>query len=317
MKMVRQLFGTFACLMAASLLWPDFANADPKDQLSVNVDEEDRMTITLKVGEKNVPAVLDTAATFFMVDHSVLNDFNSRPLDSPVDILGMDGVKEYPTTQIGPLVTGNTSLGTVNAAVNSKSRFIGHRTIVPLKALPGRSVDFNFEANTIKFYDRKPERQSRDNIVSRIKYEEIDGLLFVPVRLNGKPGRALIDTGSDVTYVNSAFAEASRAKLDMDKTRRLIGIASAGVQVRVFNAKRFKIGSHRMRAFDILAADPPLFQHLKMENEPMMVIGLDLLREFHLQIDRSDELVLLGRERPEGSARHFKISPQQGRVRRY
>lgn len=317
MNWPMRLSGFVACLMATTLLLPNFADAEPKDQLDVSVDDEDRMTITLKVGEKKIPAVLDTAATYFMVDRSVLNDFNSRPLDSPVDILGMDGMQEFPTTKVGPMVTGQTSLGTVDAAVNSKARFIGHRTIVPLRALPGRSIDFNFGASKISFYDRRPERQARDNVVSRIKYEEIDGLLFVPVRLNGKTGRALIDTGSDVTYVNTAFADASKAKLDMDKTRRLIGIASAGVQVRVFNAKRFKIGSHKIRAFDILAADPPLFRHLKMEDEPVMVIGLDLLRQFHLQIDRADKVVLLGREPPGGSARHFKISPQQGRARRF
>ena len=316
MKWSRLRIALAALFLVAGNHWQNFAWADPKDQIDLSIDADDRMTITLKVGEKAVPAVLDTAATYFMVDHKVLNDFNSRPLDSPVDILGMDGLKEYPRTEVGPMMTGQTPLGTVSAAVNSRSSFIGHRTIVPLSALPGRTVDFEFPANKITFYDRRPERQARDNVVSRIKYDEIGGLIFVPVRLNGKTGRALIDTGSDVTYVNSAFAEHARAKLDMEKTRRLIGTASLGVQVKVFRARRFKLGAHTMSGFDILAADPPLFDHLGLQDQPTMVIGLDLLRQFHLQIDRASKVARFGRERPEGSARHIRITPQQGRVRR-
>lgn len=315
--MVRPKWWRNTLLCAGMLTSAMSAAADPRDQIDMQVDAEDRMTIQLKVAGKDVPAVVDTAATYFMIDRNALDPLNSRPLDSPVDILGMDGVQEYPTTAVGPLSTGATDFGIVEAAVNARSRFIGHKTIVPAAALPGRSIDFDFQRNVIEFYDRRPAQQPRDNVVTRLRYEEIGGLYFVPVKLNGKRGRALIDTGSDVTYVNSAFAELANAKLDFDKTRRLFGTAAMGVQVKVLSARKFKIGAHTLRDFDILAADPPLFRHLGISDDPTMVIGLDFLRRFRLQIDRDDGVIHLGREAPPGSARRFRISPQQGRVRRY
>lgn len=315
--MIRLVSRISIILNAAMLATAGFAAGEPNDGIDVRIDSEDRMTITLNVAGEDVPAVLDTAATFFMIDRKVLDEANSRPLDSPVEVLGMDGFREYPSTRIGPLMTGATDLGTVEAAVNSRVGFAGHRTIVPLTALPGRSIDFDFQQNRIEYYDRRPAQQGRDNVVTRLKYEDLDGLLFVPVRLNGKLGRALIDTGSDVTYVNSVYARSANARLEPEKTRLLFGTANMNVDVKVFSAKRFKIGAHRMSNFDILAADPPVFEHLGVADQPMMVIGLDLLREFRMQIDRQDGVVLLGRAPPSGSKRHFKISPQQGRVRRY
>ena len=258
MKWSRGLLALFALLLAAGIHWPNLAHATPKDQIELSVDADDRMTISLKVGEKDVSAVLDTAATYFMIDHAVLDDFNSSALEGPINILGLDGIREFPRTEVGPMVTGNTPLGTVRAAINSNSDFIGHRTIVPLSALPGRTVDFNFAARKISFYDHRPERQSRRNIVSRVKYKEINGLIFIPVRLNGTMGHALIDTGSNVTYVNHAFAEASKAKFNLDITQQLFGIAATGIEVRVFSAQAaYSWVSHDAQRFDILASDPP------------------------------------------------------------
>ena len=219
--------------------------------------------------------------------------------------------------QVGPLSVGDERLGSVEAAVNSKGRFIGHRSVLPLNAFKVQSIDFDFRNNRIEFYDRRPIQPLR-NITTRIKYQDESGLIFVPVKLNGKKGRALVDTGSDVTYVNTAFARLSGAKAEPEKTRRLIGTANHGVEVRVFSANRFQLGSHVMRRFDILAADPPLFEHLGVAEDPVMVIGLDFLREFRVQIDRKNTVILFGREQAPGSlGRHTINHHHKGRAPRY
>jgi len=274
------------------------------------------MTVMVSIDGEDEPAILDTAATYMLIDKSALTDSNSRPLDDQVEIVGMNGKELYPTAQVGPVSIGGVALGQMNAAVNSRTQFTGHRTILPLSAIETQSIDFDFQNNQIEFYNHRP-RQPKNNVVTRVKYEEQDGLIFIPVKLNGKRGRALIDTGSDVTYVNNAFAKKAGAKLEEQKTRILFGTSKFGVDVKVFSARRFQLGSHSMRRFDILAADPPVFEHLGIADEPTMVIGLDFLREFRFQIDRKYKSVLFGRQQPPGSIGRHTISPEHGRAPRY
>lgn len=312
---MRRLIKLLCSGIFTAVLFPA-ANGEGNHRVPVSVDHQDRMTVMVSIAGEEQPAIIDTAATYMLVDNSALTDTNSYALNKQVEIVGMDGKELYPTAQIGPVSIGSISLGNMNAAVNSKTRFIGHRTILPLSAIETQSIDFDFQNNRIDFYNHRP-RQPKNNIVTRVKYDEQAGLIFIPVKLNGKRGRALIDTGSDVTYVNTAFAKKAGAKLEEQKTRLLFGTSKFGVDVKVFSAKRFQLGSHSMRRFDILAADPPVFEHLGIADQPTMVIGLDFLREFRFQIDRKYQAVFFGRQQPPGSIGRHTISPEHGRAPRY
>lgn len=315
--MFRPLHGIKTLLVLGCFaVTPTFANAEKSQRIPLAVDYQDRMTVTVTIAGDEYPAVIDTAATYMLVDSEALTADNSHLLGYTVEVLGMDGKEDYDATQVGPVAIGGLDLGTVDAGINSKTRFIGHRTILPLQAFRAQSVDFDFQNNVLMFYDRRP-KQPTNNVVTRVNYEDRNGLIFIPVKLNGKRGHALIDTGSDVTYVNTAFAKLSGSKLEKEKTRLLFGTAKSGVEVKVFSANRFQIGSHSMRQFDILAADPPVFDHLGISDEPVMVIGLDFLREFRFQIDRKNQAVLFGRQQPPGSLGRHTISPQHGRAPRY
>jgi len=303
-----------ALLLAGALLLPTSAHASGTVQMKV--DEKSQMTVRVTVNKREGNAVIDTAATYAMIDRDMLNDQNSIPLSAPVEILGIGGRAMFPTAEIGPVTVGEFDFGKMPAAVSNVTADIGNRSIIPASAFKARVIDFDFLRKRIDFYDRSPEPED-GYVTTRLKYENIDGLPFVKVKLNGKTGRALIDTGSDATYVNMAFAINAKATLNAEKTRTLFGADNTGVKVQVFSAKRFKMGDHKTKNFDILVADPPLFAELGMSDEPVMVMGLDMLKNFRLQIDREKQYVYLGKRGARGSKRHFKVTPFSGRVRRH
>ena len=283
--------------------------------IKMTVDENDQMTINVQVNDKEGLAVLDTAATYALIDAAMLTDGNSQPRDEQVEILGVTGRRLFPTTQIGPVMTGEIDLNSMPAAINSQTRFPGHKTILPANAFRSRVIDFDFLKNQIELYDRRP-KAARGSVLSKISYREIDGLPFIEVRLNGKTGLALIDTGSDATYINSAFAQLAGARLQQDRTIRLFGADAGGTSVSVMSAKRLQLGKHQMRDFLILSADPPMFEHLGLADQPIMVLGLDTLRNFRVQIDRQRKQIILARpEDPYEGQRRFRVQPFSSRIR--
>ncbi len=282
--------------------------------IKMTVNDSDQMTVSVQIDDREGPAIVDTAATYAMVDADLLSATNSVTLDQEVAILGLSGRRLFPVARIGPVSTGDVSLAILPAAINTQARFPGHKTILPASAFKARVIDFDFNRNRIDLYDTRPQSPG-DAVLSRISYSEIEGLPFIQVKLNGKTGLALIDTGSDATYINSKFAEIAGARLQPDKTVRLFGSDANSTQVRVMSARSLKIGRHSMRDFRILSADPPLFEHLGLAEQPVMVLGLDTLRNFRLQIDRDRKHVLLSRPESRAVGRRFRVQPFSSRIR--
>ena len=73
----------------------------------------------------------------------------------------------------------------------------------------------------------------------------------------------------------------------------LIGATGGDQSLRVASAKVVMIGDYRIAKVDILVTDPPLFDYLGIGEEPAMVLGLDLLSTFRMQIDRRRGRLLL------------------------
>ncbi|MBR9834631.1 MAG: hypothetical protein GYB42_05470, partial [Alphaproteobacteria bacterium] len=99
--MVKQVFG-----MASGLIMLALAGACQSQMHSVpqsipmTVDAGDAMTIEVQVADQTGYAVLDTAATFAMVDDSLLTQTNAQPRNQEVMILGVAGQQLYPTIDV-------------------------------------------------------------------------------------------------------------------------------------------------------------------------------------------------------------------------
>lgn len=268
-------------------------NIVPKS-IPMLVDAGDAMTIEVQVADQTGFAVLDTAATYAMVDDSLLTQSNAQPRNQDVMILGVAGQQLYPTIDVGPVVFGDVDIDQLPAAVNEANRFPGHKTILPLSSLSTRVVDFNFFESRIDLYDSKPV-SIRNTVRSKLDYQDIQGLLFIPVRINGRSGLALVDTGSSVTYINRAFADLAKVAVRERDVGRIEGTDVSRRRVNEVNIRKMKIGDHTMSNFTIFASDPPLFEYLGLTDQPIMVLGLNTLRRFRVQIDRERENIVLVR----------------------
>lgn len=285
--------------------------------IPISIDDSDRMSVWVDVGGTESLAVIDTAATYPMVDRRLLNAENSDPTGVEVNVIGVGGKRTFDETEVGPLKVGDTDFEKVSAAINGRANFPGHRTVLPAKIFDARILDFDFPLGRLDIYKSRPDRMG-DHVLSRLPYTKIGGLPFIEVKVNGARGLALIDTGSDVTYINSVFARKAGAVLKADRTTELFGAAgNEAASIKIMQVKKLNFGRHSKYKFEMLSADTPIFNHLGLQNEAVMVMGLDTLRHFRMQIDREAGRIYLGRPESEHEGRRYRISPFSGRVRRH
>jgi len=270
--------------------------ADEGQSLSLSLDEYNRMHVYLTISGELTVGVIDTAATFPLIhprrQKTPLNPHSSQQ----VRVLGINGSRLFDVIEVDNLVAGNQTLGPLKAARNDRYEVPGPPNILPASSLKGRVLDFNFPENRLDIYD-SPPTTSRTHTTSQFNYVEYERLPFINVEINGVKGKALIDTGSDTSYINTAFADTAGLSTIAKPELQLLGADGHILNIRAVTVRHFRLGRFKYRKFDMLAADTELFSHLGFEDMPTMVLGLDLLRTYRMQIDREARQLHLLRPR--------------------
>ncbi len=259
-------------------------------------------------------AIIDTAATYPMMAANEAERIGAAAPQPPreIEVLGLTGPRIYSVITVPALQIGSLRVSAFSAASNPRASMPGADAILPLSIFAGDVADFDFLNGQLNVYDGRPRRTSGQQS-ARTPIRKADGLLFVKVSINGVRGQALIDTGSPVSFVNSAFAEAAKVEIDDERSRILQGASGSTQVLRLSTPRTVRISGYAMNSVDMIVADPALFDHLQLSDEPAMVLGLDLLSLFRVQIDRRrGELVLSAREASGGFS--FNLSPRNSRI---
>ncbi len=317
MAAVRSIRFLLAVLGGAVLLALPSA-ASERQVIPFDLTDLDHMSVPFVInGTIHTEGLVDTAATYPMIDgHTArLTGLTDPGADAPmVNVLGVTGAQIYPVVRLARLDAGNVSFNDLPVALNMELDVPGPGNILPLKALQGDVVDFDFANKRITAYNGRPDGAAQLQ-PSRTRITEENGLLFVTVRINGKKGRALIDTGSGVTYINSLFAESSGTRANEEKTLKLQGATGGNLSVRVASARVMTICDYRVNQVDIMVSNPPLFDYLGLGEEPAMVLGLDFLSSFRMQIDRRRSQLVLSLPETRRNVRTINLNAKGSRIR--
>jgi predicted aspartyl protease len=282
---------------AALLLWAGTAGASERLVVPFQISDLEHMIVPIIINNQHhTTGVVDTAATIAMLDgRSAAQSGIALPgPDTPkVNILGLNGAKDYPLVRLGSLRAGTINLGAVDAAYNRDLEIPGAAAnVLPSSAFPGDVLEFDFRRMVISAYNGRPDRP-QTNYYDRIPYTLDDGLIFIDIHINGRKGRALIDTGSNLTFVNSAFAEHAGLRTNLNKTLLLQGATGRDKSVRVATARKVKLADFFFNDADLLVSDPVMFEMMGLKEEPLMVLGIDFLSAFKVQFDRRRKRMIL------------------------
>ena len=321
-EIVRKVSRSMAvlCLTAgiASTALPAFASE--RQVIPFSMTEETHMMVEMDVNDgAMVMGIIDTAATFPMIDGRTAQAAGvSDPGENPtlVNVLGVGGRELFPVVELERIVVGNVAKADLLVALNTRLDNPGMKNVLPVNALEGDVIDFDFEKKRVLVYNGRPDR-IRHMVPSSQKIEVENGLLFIEVRVNGKKGRALIDTGSTVSYINNVFAEEAGTVSNRERTQALWGVTGGEHDLRIATARTLQFGDYRVSKVDILVTNPPLFEYLNLGEEPAMVMGLDLLSSFWMQIDRRRNRLILSLPDTGGITRNLNLNARDTRIPEY
>lgn len=128
-----------------------------------------------------------------------------------------------------------------------------------------------------------PELDHADGIL----HEEL-GLLFGTARMGSRSAdiRVLIDTGTARSFVNNALNRRLTPR-SFAVTLRVAGVDNSdtteGLPVRL---RRLNIGGLCLRRVDVVHADLDIFDALGWNDQPAIVVGMDILESARLTVDR-------------------------------
>ena len=284
---VGQARGIILFLFALALgLICQSAEASERRTFPLIEDPRDGPVISIQVNGVESTALVDTAATIAMIDDKYLTpDQPLVPEDGTTRILGLGGRREYPVTEISDLSIGARSWREMRVAVNTSDQFPVRHGIVPLSLFQSSIVDFEFSRERIRVYDGRPKRV-RKAIISTIEYDDQHRLIFIPITVNRVDGFALIDTGATRSFVNPPFAQQARAVPDPYEQELLKGSDLSRQAAHLHTFRDFRFGDFRISKAKLPVLDTDLFEELGYGDAPMMVMGMDFLQHFRLQVDQ-------------------------------
>lgn len=245
-------------------------------------------------GAQELPAVIDTAATIAMIEGRAAERAGiEAPLPDVVQVpvYGLLGERNFALVNIDTISSDTARLSEIMAVYNNREQMPGGPLVIPAGSFEGDVLDFDFPARRFSVYDGAPRRITGRS--GRGNLSEEGGLLYAEITINGVKGKALIDTGSPYSFMNTAMARAAKARQDEEKTKILRGVTGGTLPVSVAYVKRMSVANFNMRRFNLVVADPAMFEDLGLDDEPAMLLGLDVLALFRVQIDRRrGEIVL-------------------------
>lgn len=268
------------------------AQATERETFELQQNDRKWPITTVTINGRTTAALLDTGATIALVDDDLLSYEPTESDSFETRVLGIGGQRLFPVTEISSLRAGARSWYGMRVAVNTKDEFPVQQTILPTSMFQSSIVDFDFRNAKVELYDGYP-RFVPDARRSAISYIAHEGLIFIPVRINGVRGKALIDTGASVSFVNPRFAERARGVRRIEEEQDLQGSDLERNRVQIYRLRRLQFGENHVSKFDIPVLETDMFSTLGFGDEPMMVMGMDLLEHFRFQLDQKRQRIVL------------------------
>jgi hypothetical protein len=201
------------------------------------------------------------------------------PLGKPAVLHGMTSRNLVDRVKVEELSLGTTVRDLQLPALREID--LGGDGIVGIDALQQQRLMMDFERNTIKVEDAHVRYKPLPGEIVVTARRERGQLILTHVRASGLSLDAVIDTGSEITIGNLAL----RDKLVRRRGQPLEVIEATGVtgetmKLQVAVIDELQLGPITLRNVPMAFADVPPFKMFRLDDEPALLIGTDLLDTF-------------------------------------
>ena len=223
--------------------------------------------------------VLDTGANHSAVIPSTAAALGSTGAATATVVTGFTGSAVVPTIAVARMEVGDLLLGPTTLPV-VPDVFGGAQGVLGNEGLAGKRIFADFMHDRLEISSSHGEPAHLGFSVVPLKVIE-GGLLLADLRVGGIRCKAIIDTGAQGTVGNLPLREALMRHPPRDAQRaQVVGVTLDVQSGDSVPAPRIELGGLTITGVHITFGDMYLFQHWHMTDQPVVLLGMDLLGSF-------------------------------------
>jgi predicted aspartyl protease len=228
--------------------------------------------------------VLDTGASHSAIIARVADRLGIPALEADdVMVRGVTGSAIVPAVRVERLEVGDLLIEPTTLPILADV-FGGAEGVLGREGMPDKRIFADFGKDRLVISRSHREHAEAGFSTVPLKLTKT-GMLVADVRVGSVWTRAIIDTGAQQTVGNLALREALLKYPDKDATTEdIIGVTLDLQRGDAIMAPPIGIGTLKLRRVRVTFADMFLFDHLKLNREPTMMLGMDVLGSFDVLI---------------------------------
>lgn len=203
------------------------------------------------------------------------------PLGRPVMLNSMSGAKLTPTVLIDSLRVGGSEIRDI-AAPPLPERYLAAQGLLGIDALAEQRLNIDFERKLVTIQDtHRPDPVGGPDDVVVVARRRKGQLILTQASVGTSPVAAVIDTGTEISVGNSALrARLLRRSRVAFTTAALTSVTGETIIADILRVPEIRLGGIRFENVMIAFVDVPPFKLFRLEKEPAILLGTDLLEGF-------------------------------------
>lgn len=221
--------------------------------------------------------VLDTGASHSGVIERVAETLRI-PLDAspPVMLRGVTGSAEVPTIRVDSLTVGDLTLRPVTLPIVIDA-LGGAEGILGTEGLEDKRIFIDFRHDLITITRSHFEHADIGFITVPMQRTNL-GLVVMKAYVGGVPVKAILDTGGQITIGNWAMRNALlRHERSPAHPEQVVGVTTDEQSGESYSTPPIQFGSVRIQGARVTYGDMRIFEHWKLTDEPVLLIGMDAI----------------------------------------
>jgi len=226
--------------------------------------------------------VLDTGASHSAIISRVADSLGVSTQSDPILVRGVTGAAVVPAVHVDRMEVGDLLIEPSTLPIVADV-FGGAEGVLGREGLPDKRIFADFGRD--KLVISRSHREHAGVGFNIIPLKITRGLLSAEVRVGSIRTLAIIDTGGQQTVGNLALREALMKHPPSDAVGEdIIGVTLELQHGDTIAAPPIEIGSLKLRQVRVTFADTYLFDHLKLNHQPTLMIGMDVLGSFDVLV---------------------------------
>jgi predicted aspartyl protease len=251
--------------------------------------------------------IIDMAASGSVISPTLKDQIDLNPSDIKIDtVRGASGYRLMEFIKLPEVNFAGFPFSGIDAVVFESGIFKEYegknvQGILGVDVLQNFDLSLNLKDHTIKISPINAENNNVETESGSISFQSraMPGFVEFEITVNGKKMNAFFDTGGKQSIINWKAAEIlgidkhnSSLRVKENGTR---GIDGGKEETFLYTFEELRIGPATLKENEVKIANLPVFDHMGYGDTPVILIGIDFLKECTVDIKYSSNTILLCR----------------------